>query len=386
MTHLVIDEISMVRSDLLDAIDARLQEIRNSLEPFGGVQVVMVGDFLQLPPVVTQDDLRLLHGLGYKDRFAFNAHVLQDLPLTSITLDQVYRQDEVEFIDLLNKIRLGQADQDVIDRLNKTCFGPHRESATPLLLTPTRPAADKYNQLGLAALRPPVGTWKARVEGKLNIAKDKLPVPELLELRVGARVMAAKNDPGGRWINGSLGTVMSFDNSAVSVQFDSTGQTHPVERTKWEKVRQNWNAEAGRIDNEVIASYSQIPLIAAWAITIHKSQGLTLDDVRIDLGDGAFAPGQVYVALSRVRDHGRFIIGQKNRGCGPHSGYNSFGIFGLAGVQKRMINFLLYFQKQSRKPDSRTASLEITRLRTWHLSKPKTPHRGSPAWGLVIVA
>jgi len=301
MKRLVIDEISMVRADLIDAIDARLRAIRNDNRPFGGVQLVMVGDFLQLPPVVEDNSRGLLHGLGYKAPFAFNAHVLNALPVVTVSLERVHRQEEKEFIDMLNRVRIGDGDNGLVDNFNARCFAPHREGRKPLLLTSTRNAADRYNRAGLAALPGPSEFRDAKIEGKLDIDRDRLPVPERLEMRIGARVMAAKNDPARNWINGSLGTVMGFDGQAVKVLFDHSGLEHVVAQAVWEKIKQTWNGSTGRIETEVVGSYTQIPLQHAWGITIHKAQGLTLDDVRIDLGGGAFASGQLYVALSRVR-------------------------------------------------------------------------------------
>lgn len=301
MTRLVIDEISMVRADLLDAMDARLREIRNDPRHFGGVQVIMVGDFLQLPPVVEQEHRPLLHALGYRSPFSFSAHVLQNAPVSVVSLEQVHRQEEQEFIELLGRIRTGESANEVVNVLNARCHGQHRAGVTPLLLTPTRAAADRYNRAGLAALPGEPCYFHAEITGKLEIDKDRLPVPEHLQLRVGARVMAAKNDSQGRWINGSLGTVSRLEPKCAYVKFDRSNEEHPVTAASWEKVRQIWNHAENKIENQVIGAYKQLPLLPAWAITIHKAQGLTLDDVRIDLGHGAFESGQVYVALSRVR-------------------------------------------------------------------------------------
>jgi hypothetical protein len=301
MRRLVIDEISMVRVDLIDAIDARLRAIRADGRPFGGVQVVMVGDFLQLPPVVESDHRPLLHALGYRTPYAFSARALEQVFVTTVSLEQVYRQDETDFIDVLSQIRMGEGIPDAVTFLNERCLGPHRTAAQPLLLTPTKAAAERYNQRGLNALSADPVIFRAEITGRLEIDRDRLPVPERLELRVGARVMAMKNDPEGRWYNGSLGTVMGLDEGGVFVRFDRTDNEHLVSGAEWTKVRQEWNDESQSIENRPVGAYRQIPLIPAWAITIHKAQGLTLDDVRLDLGSGAFAPGQVYVALSRVR-------------------------------------------------------------------------------------
>jgi ATP-dependent DNA helicase PIF1 len=297
ITRLVIDEISMVRVDVLDAIDARLREIKKSPRPFGGVQIVMVGDFMQLPPVVRDDDRQILDQLGYATPFAFSARVLHHVPVTRISLDHVFRQNEQAFIDILGRIRAGVDLHQTVERINQHCVCPHRDGVAPLLLTATLAAADRFNREGLAALRGEASIFTAETKGKF----EGVPLPQQLELKVGARVMATRNDSERRWINGSLGTVTKIKDGEVTVRFDHTRDEHPIEQVKWEKIRQVWNEEQGKIENEVIGTYQQLPLIPAWAITIHKAQGLTLDDARIDFGTGAFAPGQVYVALSRVR-------------------------------------------------------------------------------------
>jgi ATP-dependent DNA helicase PIF1 len=301
MKRLVIDEISMVRADLIDAIDARLRQVRGDNRPFGGVQVVMVGDFLQLPPVVPEHDWPMLDALGYEAPYAFNAHALQTMPVATVTLDKVWRQDEQEFVDMLGCIRSREAIEDALERLNARCVGPHRDGVKPLLLTPTRAAAERYNHQGLTALGGERAGFRAAIERDFAMGAANLPVPEYLELAAGARVMAVRNDPLGRFVNGSLGTVTRLAPEGAFVRFDRRPQEHLVEMVTWEKVRQQWNEGTQRIENEVVGTYKQIPLIHAWAVTIHKAQGLTLDDVRVDLGAGAFAPGQVYVALSRVR-------------------------------------------------------------------------------------
>ena len=301
MKRLVIDEISMVRTDVIDAVDARLRQVRGDRRPFGGVQIVMVGDFLQLPPVVPEEDWPMLESLGYEAPYAFNARALQSLPVETVTLDRVWRQDDENFIDILGRIRSREGIADALERLNARCCGPHRDSVKPLLLTPTRAAAQRHNQEGLAALGGAGATFRAAIERDFVVGAVNLPVPEHLELAAGARVMAVRNDPQGRFVNGSLGTVARLEQEGVFVQFDRRPQEHLVAPVTWEKVRQRWNEADERIENEVVGTYRQIPLIHAWAVTIHKAQGLTLDDVRVDLGAGAFAPGQVYVALSRVR-------------------------------------------------------------------------------------
>ena len=301
MERLVIDEISMVRADILDGIDSRLRQNRNSVKPFGGVQVVLVGDFLQLSPVVERNDLPILQGLGYASPFAFSARVLTDAAVDVIEFEHVYRQEEQAFIDLLAKIRTGEDVEEAVRQLNERCVGPHRAGITPILLTPTRAAADRYNQEGMERIESPVVIYAATVEGTLGVDGDRLPVPAQLPLKVGARVMAVKNDSLKRWVNGSLGTVVATEPNRVAVRFDGDGKTHPVEPVAWEKIRQDWDEANQSITATSVAAYTQIPLLPAWSVTVHKAQGLSLDDVRLDLGRGAFASGQVYVALSRAR-------------------------------------------------------------------------------------
>ncbi len=301
MKRLVIDEISMVRADVIDAIDARLRQVRGDKRPFGGVQIVMVGDFLQLPPVVQEQDWPMLEGLGYEAPYAFNAHALQSVPVETVTLERVWRQEEQDFVDMLGRIRSREGIAEALERLNGCCVGLHRDGVKPLLLTPTRAAAERYNHQGLAALGSARSGFRATIDRDFAMGAANLPVPEYLELAVGARVMAVRNDPGGRFVNGSLGTVTRLGPEGAFVQFDRRPHEHLIAPVTWEKVRQRWNEAEERIENEVVGAYRQIPLIHAWAVTIHKDQGLTLDDVRVDLGAGAFAPGQVYVALSRVR-------------------------------------------------------------------------------------
>ncbi len=300
MNRLVIDEISMVRVDVLDAIDARLRFYRRSPLPFGGVQVVMIGDPLQLPPVVEDQDRELLYALGYRTPFLHSARVWSEVDLHSAELTRVFRQRDPDFIAALNRIRRGEQVEDAVAFLNAACHRRHRPDRTPILLTPTRAAADHHNRAGLAALPGEPTLYRSRIKGKFDVARDRLPAPEVLALKPGAEVMAVKNDVEHRWVNGSRGQVVSLSPDEVVVRFYETGQKHPVGRVAWEKVRQVWNASEQRVESEVVGSYKQIPLIPGWALTIHKAQGLTLEDVRVDLGSGTFASGQLYVALSRA--------------------------------------------------------------------------------------
>ncbi len=257
MKRLIIDEISMVRADLIDAMDARLRKVRADQRRFGGVQVIMVGDFLQLPPVIQQNDWPVLEALGYRGPFAFNAHALADLPVKTVTLDRVWRQDEQDFIEILGHIRSGIAIEAALEQLNRRCAGPHRDGVAPLLLTATRAAADGYNKRGLKALGGARPASKRKIDREFTLAPASLPVPEYIELAVGARVMAVKNDAGGRWVNGSLGTVTGVSEEGATVAFDRGRGEHLVSPVAWEKVRQQWNETAKRIETEVVGAYRQ---------------------------------------------------------------------------------------------------------------------------------
>lgn len=318
--RLIIDEISMVRADMLDAIDRRLKDLNQSDLPFGGVQVILVGDFLQLPPVVKREDEEILAELGYNTPFAFHSKVLENVPLKVVTLKKVWRQADEEFISMLGRIRDGRAPEIAVQWLNERCFRPAREDSKPMMLTPTRSAAEAYNTQGInkqrRARRAKAGldqtakpedigefVFRATKKGSFENAKQ-LPVPEVQPLIPGTRVMAVRNDPNGNFVNGSLGTVLAIDDDKeegkiVKVKFDGSTRVATVTTMEWEDVKYSWGGES--VEKNIAGTYSQIPLVLGYATTIHKCQGLTLEDVRIDLGRGAFAAGQLYVALSRAK-------------------------------------------------------------------------------------
>lgn len=301
LERVIIDEISMVRADLLDTIDYALQINRKDERPFGGVQVVLVGDFLQLPPVVRDDEDEILKNLGYETPYAFSAKVFREVMTSKIELSKVHRQNNPEFIRLLGNLRTKTELEDTVTAFNNLCLRSHREGSVPVILAGTNAVADRHNFVGLGQLAGETTTYIGTVDGEFRLEKDKLPVPETLALKVGARVMMAKNDKAKKWVNGSLATVVSLEEDRVWVRLDGGTDNYEITRESWENIRYEWDESSQSIEAKVIGSYSQIPIIPAWALTIHKAQGLTLDDVRIDLTSGAFAPGQAYVALSRAR-------------------------------------------------------------------------------------
>jgi len=296
---LIIDEISMVRADVLDGVDAFLRLNRKSELPFGGVQIVLVGDLFQLPPVVTPRDAGLIMQL-YPTPHFFAARCLKGLKFFPVELEIVYRQKDASFAALLACIRDGAGVTDAVGRLNQSCVG--RElTGRHLILVPTRKAAAEENDARLAALTGKPRTYEAVCEGTfVKAGDDRLPAPQHLLLKPDAQVMFVRNDGERRWVNGTVGMVTSLHDGRVVVELDN-GISHDVEPIEWQDIRYALDEKTKTIVEEVAGTFIQFPLMPAWAVTIHKAQGLTLARVLVDLARGAFAEGQVYVALSRCQ-------------------------------------------------------------------------------------
>ncbi|HTP41093.1 MAG TPA: AAA family ATPase, partial [Nitrospiria bacterium] len=295
----VIDEVSMVRADVMDAIDHSLRLNRKRPhEPFGGVQVILIGDLYQLPPIVDRE-LRDYFIDTYKSPYFFDAQVFSEHAFEIIELKKVFRQRDSGFVELLNKVRTNQVRLADLQRLNQRC-GPPPPSGTGALaitLTSTNGLASQINLERLEALRAKARSFEAEVTG--NFDEQSCPTDRQLTLKPGAQVMMVKNDPNKRWVNGSLGVVHSLTRDEITVSFD--GVVCTVEPSAWDKIEYEYDKTDGRIEPKVTGSFRQYPIKLAWAITVHKSQGKTFDHVIIDLGRGAFAHGQTYVALSRCR-------------------------------------------------------------------------------------
>jgi len=289
----------MVRADMLDGIDMILRKAQDSSEPFGGCKVLLVGDFYQLPPVIPHQERAVLAQLGYEGPYAYHANVLENYPPVHFELSQVYRQRDSRFVSILSDLRVARNVEEATAKLNAICVKPHRAGHTPVLLTSTNAIAERYNKQGLADLTSPPLNYDCVTKGRFNA--NRAPAPMQISLKKGARVMAVKNDPMKRWVNGSLGTITELSPKEVYVKFDSGGASRKIEPATWESISYKWNEIEQKMEEDTTATFSQMPLILAWAVTIHKAQGLTLEDVRIDLGRGAFASGQAYVALSRAR-------------------------------------------------------------------------------------
>ena len=293
----IIDEVSMVRADLMDGIDHALRLNRGRMKtPFGGIQMVFFGDLFQLSPVVENEARQLLEE-RYTSPYFFSAKVFNDCHIRAIELSTIYRQKDTSFMELLNRIRNKEHTKEDLGTLNKRVqkeIGVSKKDST-VILTTTNSLANAINQDRLSKLPGKEVTYKAMASGKFE--ESTYPTDAFLKLKKGAQVILIKNDPEKRWVNGTLAKVVALSKDSIVV--DIHGFTYDVPVVKWQKIEYSYNEAEERIEDEVVGNFTQYPIKLAWAITIHKSQGQTFDKVIIDLGHGAFTHGQLYVALSR---------------------------------------------------------------------------------------
>ena len=301
---IIIDEISMVRADVIDAIDFSLRLHRKNNLPFGGIQLLLFGDLFQLPPVVSSAEEKEYFSTVYTSPYFFAAHAFKKhVPLQMIEMTKVYRQKERNFIRLLDSIRTMQFDYEDLDSLNERHMSDVVIEEPYLTLCSTNAAAQQINNEHLAALTSPSYFYSGEVKGDFN--PKVFPTDYKLELRVDGQVMLIRNDPEKRFVNGTLATIVALEEDKITVRLTSEdGKTEVFDLPKmtWETNRYTLSPDADNaVKAEIIGSFTQYPVKLAWAVTIHKSQGKTYDRVAIDLGRGAFEHGQTYVALSRCR-------------------------------------------------------------------------------------
>lgn len=299
---IVIDEVSMVRADIIDFIDKVLRVYSGKLrEPFGGKQLLLVGDIFQLEPVVTSDVRDIFRNL-YPNMYFFSARVFREFTLVPVELRKIYRQTDAEFIGMLDRLRTGSPLPSDIALLNShvdpEASEPSSKKEFTMTLATKRDTVDAINNSRLDKLRRKLYCFEGTIRDKFP--ENALPVPVKLELKVGAQVVFVRNDPEKRWVNGTVGQIHSIADDTLTVKLEN-GQTHTVTREIWENVTYTYDRNTHKIEEEVIGTYTQFPLRLAWALTIHKSQGLTFPRVIIYMEGGAFASGQAYVALSRCQ-------------------------------------------------------------------------------------
>ena len=298
---LIIDEISMVRAPMLDAISETLKLHRDSSEPFGGVHVLACGDLFQLPPVVKDHEEEAIYE-KYESIYFFSANSFKEIASPSFyELTYSFRQsDDNNFYDLLNNIRLGNDVENTINKINASCFNPSNYEESALIVTSRRYRADQINEEMLNTIEGPATAAMAEELGDLN--ENELPAPRNLRIKEGAKVMFIKNDSEGRWVNGTVGKVIDCkDKKRKTIKVEVAGKTLSVKREEWNKIRYVYDDYDDEMEEEIVSSFKQFPLKLGWAVTIHKAQGLTLESCSVDLGSGAFATGQAYVALSRCK-------------------------------------------------------------------------------------
>ena len=307
---IIIDEVSMVRCDIIDAIDYTMRKTLRSSLPFGGKQVIFVGDMFQLPPVVKKGtDREMMYDLYHADDcFFYKADVIKRMRLVKIEFQKVYRQEDEDFLRILENVRLNKATPENLMHLNERVCMPTKNDGAVITLASLNKTADAINQKRLAEIDSEEFTYEGTVTGKFE--EKRFPVDLTLKLKVGALVMFTRNDQQRRWANGTIGTVTKLTKDEIQVTTEA-GNTYVVPNCSWESFSYEYDKETRKMKKEQVGTFTQYPLRQAWAITVHKSQGMTFDKLYLDLSRGMFAAGQLYVALSRVRSLGGLFLSHR---------------------------------------------------------------------------
>ncbi len=304
---IIIDEVSMVRCDIIDAIDYTMRKTLRSSLPFGGKQVIFVGDMFQLPPVVKKGtDREMMQDLYHADDcFFYKADVIKRMRLVKIEFQKVYRQEDEDFLRILENVRLNKTTPENLMHLNERVCMPTKDDGAVITLASLNKTADAINQKRLAEIDSEEYTYEGTVTGRFE--EKRFPVDLTLKLKVGAQVMFTRNDQQRRWANGTIGTVTKLKKDEIQVTTEA-GNTYVVPNCSWESFSYEYDKDTRKMKKELMGTFTQYPLRLAWAITVHKSQGMTFDKLYLDLSRGMFAAGQLYVALSRVRSLGGLFL------------------------------------------------------------------------------
>lgn len=301
LNYLIVDEVSMVLPNIVDVINNILKNVRNNDLPFGGISVVFVGDLLQLPPVVSTPEEVVYYSHRYKTPYFFSADIFKSLQVMPVHLTKVRRQTDEDFINALNHIRLNETPREHIALFNRRCYRDKDKNLdTGIYLVTTNAAAKTINTQHLSKIAGEAQIYNALVTGNLPMNKWKLNVPDRLELKIGARVILLKNKKPD-WVNGDLAEIVGLEENLIRVKKLKSDNILIVQKETWTKYKYTYDYSNRKIERMEVGTFQQYPIALGWAITIHKSQGLTLENLTIDLGNGAFCEGQVYVALSRAK-------------------------------------------------------------------------------------
>ena len=305
---IIIDEVSMVQSDLIDHIDFALRKWKKNQVAFGGVQLVLVGDCFQLSPWIKFGAEKKRFETKYKSQWFFDAYALQNIEFEPVNFTKIFRQKDPDFIRVLNRLRINRYSDNDIQYINDRCFNNKNIDQEQIILTTVNEHADNLNKIELDKLNSEIRKYNAK---KVNMITEEITktIPECLELKVGAKVVITKNINGA--VNGSLAIVKEMYDDRVKIEVCDTKKIVVCTFEKWEQFEYEWDEINKKISSHKIGEYSQIPLRLGWAITIHKSQGLTFNSIKIDLTKGVFAPGQTYVALSRCKTLNKISLVKK---------------------------------------------------------------------------